>query len=192
MECQHEDCGDDPEGKGKHSPGHPHCNPDTGSTNDGNLYDVSVSVPLRLDSIIGHDGVGNKESVSVNYDFVDMDLSFFQVYFGYTYDGFKCFSAAPVAGRQAVLFIGHDKKGELEATYTFSGYGTDGTTRIGYRLKLSTDAEESGWRPTGGPGDRSDLTFNKWALSNKNDIACIDSGDFGDFGTSPIISIILR
>jgi len=169
------------DGKGKHSLGHPHCV--DGTTTDGSLYDVSVSGALLLDpSKIGHDGVGNKESVSVNYDFVDMDLRFFQYYFGDddqgNGDGFKCFSDAPVEGRQAVLFIGHDKTGDyLEATYTFSGYGTDGTTRTGYRLKLSTDAYGPGWRPTD-PTVPSELTFNQWQLYNKNDIACIDKGDF--------------
>ena len=158
-------------GKGKHSPGHPHCV--DGTTNDGSLYDVRVSGALSLDRSTGHDGVGNKESVSVNWDYLDMDLDFLE---HNVVNGDKCFGGlvhVPLQGRQTVLFIGHDKTGnELEAGYVFSGYGTDGETSIGYRLKLSTAEDGSGWRPTVSFPE-SNLVFDEWELYNKkSDIAC--------------------
>jgi hypothetical protein len=191
----HDFCTEDG-GKGKHSPGHPHCDADTGTTTDGSLYKVSVSGALILGEHIGHDGVGNKETVSVNWDYLNMNLGFLErnVDNG---DGFKCFGdPVPLAGRQTVLFIGHDKTGELEAGYVFSGYGTDGATRIGYRLKLSTEYDDPGWRPTSSEYPRTDLVFNKWELyhNKKSDIACIGSGFFlevvGEEDTT--ISIILQ
>jgi hypothetical protein len=173
-------------GKGKHSPGHPHCDLDTGTTTDGSLYKVSVSGALVLGEHIGHDGVGNKESVSVNWDYLDMNLSFLKTN---VVNGAKCFGGlgplhVPLQGRQTVLFIGHDKTGnDLQAGYVFSGWGTDGETRIGYRLKLSTENDLPGWRPTS-DFPLTDLLFNEWELYNKKDIACIGSGYFGGVGTT--------
>jgi len=181
-------------GKGKHSPGHPHCDADTGTTNDGSLYKVSVSGALVLGPHTGHDGVGNKESVSVNWDYLDMDLSYVERNVD---NGAKCFGGplhVPLAGRQTVLFIGYDKTGkQLEAGYVFSGYGTDGETRIGYRLRLSTATDDSEWRPTS-DFPQTDLVFDEWELYNKKDIACIGSGVFRDFFPykNTTISIILQ
>jgi hypothetical protein len=183
----HDVC-DESGGKGKHSPDHPHCV--DGTTNDGNLYDVSVSGALILGTKTGHDGVGKKESVSVNWDFLDMDLGFIQNEL--VVNGDACLGEAPVDGYQTALGVGHDKTGnELVATYWFSGYGTDGTTRIGYRLTLSTEDDDSGWRPTvPGYDGRSELLFNEWELYHRKDIACIGSGNFGGEGTT--IRIILK
>jgi hypothetical protein len=182
------------DGKGKHSLGHPHCV--GGFTNAGSLYKVSVSGALVLGPHTGHDGVGNKESVSVNWDYLDMDLSYVERNVD---NGAKCFGGplhVPLAGRQTVLFIGHDKTGnDLQAGYVFSGYGTDGVTRIGYRLKLLTDTYDSDWRPTSSDvPPRTDLVFDEWELYNKKDIACIGSGVFRDFFPykNTTISIILQ
>ena len=187
------------DGKGKHSLGHPHCDEATGTTTDGSLYDVWVSgaLDLGIEPHTGHDGVGNKETVSVNWDYLNMNLGFLErnVDNG---DGLKCFGNAPVVGRQTVMSIGHDKTGEeLEASYVFSGYGTDGETRIGYRLKLSTLDDQPGWRPTLPEFPRTDLDFDEWELydNKKSDIACTGSGFFfpdvvGEENTT--ITIILQ
>jgi hypothetical protein len=185
------------DGKGKHSLGHPHCDEVTGTTTDGSLYKVSVSGALILSEHFGHDGVGNKETVSVNWDYLNMNLGFLErnVDNG---DGLNCFrDPVPLEGRQTVLSIGHDKTGELVAGYVFSGYGTDGVTRIGYRLKLLTDTYDSDWRPTSSDvPPRTDLVFDEWELydNKKSDIACTGSGFFlavvGEENTT--ITIILQ
>jgi len=233
----HDAC-DEAGGKGKHSPDHPHCNQDTGSTNDGSLYlvwvdgvcktwwsdgvnnvcgdrkygvcadyectewvdgvcvdsqvvDVCqwddedwVDYDLGIPPYSGHDPVGKKEAVTVNFHHIDMDLSFFQDYFDAngagTDDGFKCFAEAPRVGGQTVLTIEHDSaKGKdkdtaLVAWYVFGGFGTDGITNFSYRLKLWSEEHPhflSGWRPTA-KNDPFSVEFDHWELSSQNDIAC--------------------
>jgi len=148
-----------------------------------NLYDLGIP-PYS-----GHDPVGNYEknvAVVVNLQHIDMDLSFFQDKFngdGYSDgDGVECFTGAPRPEGQTVLSIEHEKvkgkaKGALKAVYVFGGYGTDGTSQVGYRLKLSSEVPQydSDWRPTVTNG-RSDVTFDQWELSSQTDIACTGSG----------------
>ncbi len=179
----HADCG--PGGKGKHSDKHPHCgvvNED--STDDGSLYLVWVDGDLILGQFTGHDPVGRKEAVTVNFQYINMDLSYIQDKLNDDSwpdgDGDACFTGAPVEGRQTVLSIEHDRDKALAATYVFSGFGTDGTPQVGYRLKLSTSDRspvDPGWRPTEeGVANQFFVKFDQWEVGSKKDIACNGSG----------------
>lgn len=150
-----------------------------GVCEDGRGENYDLGIP----PYIGHDPVGKKEEVTVNFQYINMDLSYIQEWF---LDGDACFAEAPVEGRQTVLSIGHDKSKALVAWYVFSGFGTDETPKVGYRLTLSSTENDvpfpSGWRPTQttttetGDRHRFDVTFNHWELSSKKDIACTGSG----------------
>jgi hypothetical protein len=171
----HDDCG--PGGKGKHSEGHPHCNPDTGSTDDGSLYDVWVSGDLVLGQFTGHDPVGKDEAVVVSFQYLNMDLT---ILYDAVTDGNACFFYAPVQGLETTLSIGHDKDKALVATYFFSGFGADGTSNVRYRLRLSSTENlvpfPPGWRPTTMEDEPFSVEFNEWEVGGKKAIACNGSG----------------
>jgi hypothetical protein len=151
----HDDCGPG----GKHSGDHPHC---IDGPKGGGLYDVTVTGQLASnDTYTGHDPVGSAESVEVNFQFVDLNLHFFQS--RVDGNGGNCFASAPVSGGQTVLSIALDDD-QMSAWYFFTGYQNDGITEAGYLLKLwSSETYSPGWRPA---GDIRNFTakFNQWEI----------------------------
>jgi hypothetical protein len=160
-----------------HSGDHPHCTNDAGPAGGGEyLVEVKGDFSTGGTKYFGRDGNPKTESIDVNFQFLNLDLSFLKSMPG----GVNCFSDGPEAGFLTALSIVQDKDKPLAAWYFFTAKDNDGATKVSYLLKLSSgESFDPGWRPL--EGEKGvEANFDQWKISVEGSgkkIACTGSGD---------------